>query len=171
MMFYSLHYLVIVILLLVFSYRVDGLYDGTCKNHCGTCVMIDGSKCIDEPGDDKRCWCNQDCSLYGDGDCCGDITEQCDFKCKGPYCPLLSSSLSTSSLISSSYNEEESCYYFYLLLFLFLFIIIITIFIAYFFYLKNSYNSYNLYDYNKIKINTTIVPNHNYETIASEIGL
>ena len=165
-MFYSLHYLlVIVILLLVFSYRVDGLYDGTCKNHCGTCVMIDGSKCIDEPGDDKRCWCNHDCSLYGDGDCCGDITEQCEFKCKGPYCPLQSSSISTSSLISSSYNEEESYYF----LLLFLFIIIITIFITYLFYLKNSYNSYNLYDYNKIKINTTIVPNHNYETIASEI--
>jgi len=164
-MFYSLHYLlIIVILLLVFSYRVDGLYNGTCKNHCGTCVMIDGSKCIDEPGDDKRCWCNHDCSLYGDGDCCGDITEQCNFKCKGPYCPLQSSSLSTSS----SYNEEENYHFLYLL---FLFIIIITIFITYFIYLKNLYNSYNLYDYNKIKINTTIVPNHNYETIASEIGL
>jgi hypothetical protein len=166
MMFYSLHYLlVIVILLPVYSCRVDGLYDGTCKNHCGTCVMIDDSICIDQPGDNKRCWCNHDCSLYGDGDCCGDITEQCGFKCKGPNCPSISLSLSTSSLISSSNNKEQNYYYFYFYLLLFvLFCIIITIFITYFIYLKNSYYSYN---YNKIKINTSIVPNHNYETIAS----
>jgi len=65
------------------------LYDGTCLGNCGTCVMKDGSVCVDAEGDEFRCWCNADCTTYGD--CCGDVTAQCGYGCNGPNCPNLMS--------------------------------------------------------------------------------
>ena len=59
------------------------IYNGTCLGNCNTCVMKDGSPCVDAAGDLTRCWCNLDCSTYGD--CCGDVTAVCGLPCLPSY--------------------------------------------------------------------------------------